>query len=269
MRAFARKLRLRAQAGRLRIALFNASPFDRRQRVVCLGDSHAEVFGHLQLPGFALDVCMANGATASGVENPNSVSNAGSIFRERLARARASQPVVVLLGEVDCGFVIWYSAQKRDTEVAVELERAVSRYLAFLADIRTRFERVIVVTPPPPTIADGQTWGEVANARREVRATQRARTELTLRFNDALRAGCERIGVGFCDVTARLLDPETGVVAAEFLNPDPLDHHLQWGRYAEVVAAALEPFLSGSAEACRGTHVTIDDEPQQVAVPQQ
>jgi hypothetical protein len=224
-------IRRRTAAQALRRARFRLS---RRTTVVCLGDSHAEVFEHVDVPGYAFDVYMVEGATASGVENPNSKTQAGTQFRARLAKARRDQPVVVLLGEVDCGFVIWYRAQRHGTSADEELARTVGGYASFLADVRP----TVVVSAPPPTIVDGQTWGDVANARSEIAASQRERTELTLRFNDAVRDVCAREGIAFCDVTPRMLGDD-GLIAERFRDADPLDHHLDSARYAELLAPAL------------------------------
>ena len=206
--------------------------------MICLGDSHAEVFEQLDLPGFALDVYRVEGATASGVENPNSQTQAGTHFRGRLRKASREQPVVVLLGEVDCGFVIWYRAAKHGTSVDDELARTLDGYASFLADVHASHPNLIVVSAPPPTIVDGQTWGAVANARSEIAASQRERTELTLRFNDAVREICAREGLAFCDVTPQMLGDD-GLIAGRFRNADPLDHHLDSASYATLLAPEL------------------------------
>lgn len=232
---------VRAVRRRLQLARFNSRLLSRGVHAVAIGDSHAEVFRYVDIPGVELDLHMIEGTTASGLENPNSKTQALPLFRERIRHAKRWHPVVSLLGEVDCGFVIWYRAQKYGTSVDTELEHALSSYATFLGEIAARGHHVVVVSPPPPTIVDFQTWGEVANARREVTATQHERTELTLRFAEGLRA----FGYPLLDATTPLLDPATGLIDERFRNPDPLDHHLNFAEYAPVVAAGLAPLLPG------------------------
>jgi hypothetical protein len=68
-------------------------------------------------------------------------------------------------------------------------DRAIASYSRFLLEVAASFE-VVCVSTPLPTIQDGNDWGDVANARREVTATLVERTTLTLQFNRQMRAFC-------------------------------------------------------------------------------
>jgi hypothetical protein len=79
----------------------------------------------------------------------------------------------------------------------------------------------------------------VANLRKTVTASQRERTELTLRFNSELRRRCMELGVVFVDVTSGHLDPRTGLIDPRFLRETEHDHHLADEPYARLIAGQL------------------------------
>jgi hypothetical protein len=242
---------LRARAFRSRAV----SRLTRREHVLALGDSHASVFNRLELPGMRFRVKPVWGATASGLPNPNCKTKAAATFRRQLDRAEPWHRVVLLLGEVDCGFVIWDRASRHGLDVQEQLTLTLDGYEAFIADVRSRaFSRVSVLSAPLPTIGDDRSrWGDVANLRGTVTASQRERTELTLRFNAELRERCGRLGVEFLDVSTATLDPQTGLIQRRFVRDDQ-DHHLVHAPYAELIASALTG-PAGEKEGTRALHL--------------
>ena len=121
--------------------------------VLTLGDSHGAVFRHPtfadRFPAVAWETVVVPGATASGLDNPNdSRTQAYPIFRRALDTT-AARRVVVTLGEVDTGFVIWYRAAKHRESVFTMLDRAVAAYADFLAGIVGTFD-VLGLSPLCP-----------------------------------------------------------------------------------------------------------------------
>jgi hypothetical protein len=215
-----------------------------RTHVVCLGDSHIQIFHHVAagglLPQAWFSVCCIPGATAQGMVNPFSVTDALNTFRSRLDMAATWQPIVFQLGEVDCGFLVWYRAQRDGISVGSQVETSLANYAAFLDEVLSRgYGDVYVLSVPLPTIRDGQDWGEVAHARRTITATQSERTELTLSYNERLAEISAARSAVFVDVTSFQLDPVTGLVADSLLHPDRANHHLNPAPYARVVAEKL------------------------------
>lgn len=195
-----------------------------------IGDSHIEAIIRAAEQGllnrFAL-VKKVGGATAVGLRNPNSHTDALAKFRAVLLPARRDCIPIIQLGEVDCGFVIWYRAAKFGESVETQMDESLAAYFSFVDGLRREGYPTIVVTAPIlPTIRDGQDWGEVANARREVTATLQQRTKLTLRYIEALRDGARLRDLPFVDLTPDLLDSSTGVVAEAYRHPNPTNHHL-------------------------------------------
>lgn len=215
-----------------------------RTRTLVLGDSHAWVFLHplfdLRFPKSVFEVCWVAGATASGLENPNSKTQAGPTF-ERAIQKYPSQIYILLLGEVDTGFVIWYRAQKYQASVDEMLTLAVDQYANFIRRLRA-LGKVIVVSAPLPTIPDENQCGEVANLRKQVKATQRERIDLTLAFNRRVAQACAAEGASFVGLDALSLD-ERGLVKKELLNLNPCDHHYDPLAYARLLARELERAL--------------------------
>lgn len=212
----------------------------RRERILVLGDSHAQVFRNwrfrLYMPCTRFDLRIVGGATLSGLDNPNSKTQAGTIFRSALENANATR-VVTLLGEVDTGFVIWYRAGSRRTSLESALGIALHNYESLLR-AAIQVAPALVVSAPLPTIGDGQTWGDVANLRKEVTATQVQRTELTLRFNKEMQKVAEAIPCGFLSLDNACLGDD-GRVASQLLNDDPLDHHYNVDRYAGLLGPRI------------------------------
>ncbi|MFZ2405847.1 MAG: SGNH/GDSL hydrolase family protein [Methylobacter sp.] len=210
------------------------------QEILVLGDSHSPIFNHPlfkeKFPHLFFNVLTVIGATASGLENPNSQTRAYPIFREAILQSTAKQ-VIIMLGEVDTGFVIWYRAQKYQESVSAMMDKAVDSYSRFLAELKMRFE-VVCISTPLPTIQDGNDWGDIANARREVTASQVERTALTLEFNRTMQQFCEQSNIRYIMLDAESLG-ENGIVKASLLNNDSSDHHYDPEQYSRLLADRL------------------------------
>ncbi|WP_226911360.1 SGNH/GDSL hydrolase family protein [Gallaecimonas mangrovi] len=215
------------------------------QEVLVLGDSHASVFKKELLkkafPGFFVSTCAVGGATISGLENPNSKTKALDKFRKALKSARPAY-IVLLLGEVDTGFVIWYRAEKYQAPVAEMLEKAVNNYQAFIAEVAA-LAPVICISTPMPTIRDDNDWGEIANIRNDINATQQQRTALTLAFNKQMASYCQQQGHHYLWLDNESLGPD-GLVAPYLLNKDPCDHHYDDATYSGLLIKHLQDVLA-------------------------
>jgi hypothetical protein len=105
--------------------------------VYCLGDSHAKVFQYVDqnnyLPRTIFRCVIVGGATALGMVNPNSKTNALLTFQRKLGSISQRDHILFLLGEVDCGFVIWYRAAKYGLTVQAQMEESLRNYKRFIA----------------------------------------------------------------------------------------------------------------------------------------
>jgi hypothetical protein len=169
------------------------------------------------------------GATASGLRMDR-VSKTGALdtFLGALIPEDPGLLPVLQLGEIDCGFIIWYRADKYKESVESQLHYSLNNYLVILKTIRDAGygRRMIVTSAVPPTILDGQLEGEVASARSAVTASLKDRTALTLEFNAHLKTRCDIESIRYVDIASDFLDAKTGLIADKFRHPNVLDHHL-------------------------------------------
>jgi len=213
---------------------------------LCLGDSHTFAFKytseHYLWLHTLFNMKIVRGATAFGLANPNSKTDALNIFSNYLSSLQENKvDILMYLGEVDCGFVIWYRAEKYNMGIDEQFELSLNNYKTFIEQfVSEKARNIIICSAPLPTILDGQTWGEVANLRREVKATLRERTDLTLRYNNALREISKQNGYQFLDLEQITLDAETRLVKQEFRNTNPLDHHLNYEKLSPHIRKALK-----------------------------
>lgn len=213
-----------------------------QEPILVIGDSHVDVFRHHEtmFSGYFLDIVSVIGASVSGLENPNSVTQAFPLF-ERAIRKSKAKLCIVLLGEVDTGFVIWYRARKHGLPVEEMLEKAVSTYSGFLDGI-SRDKTVICISAPLPTILDGQDWGEVANKRKEIDASLVDRTRLTVQLNRDMQEFCHQRGHSYISLDSVSLG-ENGVVKESLLNKSKSDHHYDQEAYLKILKPSLRDTL--------------------------
>lgn len=214
------------------------------KRIHCIGDSHVKMFQyvadhHLWLRT-QFHFCMVQGGTAMGMVNPNSKTQALNKFKDYLQIVSNNDKLLFCLGEVDCGFVIWYRSKKYGLSVDDQFNHSIQSYCQFLNWVEDEgFKDIIVASVPLPTILHGQEWGEVAKARREVQSTLQQRTDLTIRYNEYLRNYCLKRRWSFLDYEQDILDPKKRTVLPYFRHPNPLDHHLNEIRISPILNQKL------------------------------
>lgn len=210
---------------------------------IIFGDSHISAIRYADERGWVSKKCEfieVGGATAVGLRNPNSATNALDIFRKYLLPPKANSIPVMHLGEVDCGFVIWWRAARFAESVEDQLKYSVDSYRDFVRDILySGYSTVVITGATIPTILDGQDWGEVANKRRDISVSLKERTHLTIRYNAKLAEIAKIHNCPFIDISAEVLNPDTGVIDDHFRAEDPRDHHLHAERAGRLWARAL------------------------------
>ncbi|MGC2456573.1 MAG: hypothetical protein WA435_01075 [Gallionellaceae bacterium] len=133
------------------------------------------------------------------------------------------------------------STKKYGASVADMLVRTVEVYMGFIQELSERYE-VIVVSTALPTIVDGASLGEVVNARKEITASQKARTDLTLEFNRLVNRHCHQHGWLHVNVDIDSLGPD-GLVRSDLLSQNQLDHHYDQRAYAELLAGKIKDVI--------------------------
>jgi hypothetical protein len=239
-----REKRARAQILRTRRSVLSAPVADRLARVTsrrilnCFGDSHAVVFRYMShrrlLPHTILDVMEVRGAAARGLSNPHSATMARARFMQAISRLPPDRPILTLVGEIDCGSLIWDRATQRATAPEQELKGSVASYLEMLdAVAKGGHTSLIVSAVPYPTLE------KYTNERAHVTATLDERMSMTKAFNDELRQWCDRHAAAYLSYD-EVLDRQTGRVRPEFHHKDPRDHHYRTATFAPVLANELK-----------------------------
>jgi hypothetical protein len=93
-----------------------------------------------------------------------------------------------------------------------------------------------------PTIEDDNDWGEIANLRKEVKATQLQRINLTLEFNQAMQTFCEENNMSYISLDRDSLG-ENGLVDPYLLNEDRNDRNYDREKYTNLLIDRLKPIL--------------------------
>ncbi|MGQ1787116.1 hypothetical protein [Saccharicrinis sp. GN24d3] len=212
-----------------------------------LSDSHGEAFKYIDWGNFNItpSYCIVQGATASGLANPNSKTKALPIFTNYLkTRVKKNDTIIFQLGEIDCGFTIWLRAEKKGLNINKQLEETLKNYTRLLkfASYKTQ-NKVIVTSAIPPTIEDDQDFGEIANLRKEVKANLVERTNLTKSFNLKINEICIQESFTFIDLDRTLIDTDKLVVKQEYKNNNHLDHHLEPTKLAQLLESELSKIL--------------------------
>ena len=212
-----------------------------KETINVFGDSHTFVFNQINetfpYSRFYFNVLTVHGATAQGMVNPNSQTNALEIFYAKIDEiTNKNEKIIFLLGEVDTGFVIWYRAMKYNETVEFQMERSITNYFNFLIKLNgIGFTSIYVMSAPLPTIKDSQEWSNVTNLRREITNSQEERTELTLQYNKRLQEECLKNGFTFIGFDGALLDQKTGIIKPIYLNDaEKYNHHLKHAPYGKL-----------------------------------
>lgn len=217
-----------------------------RMPIYCLGDSHIAIFNEgclrKRLPFAQFHTVRVDGATASGLPNPNSKTQAGAIFMDALKKIQDGGVVIVCLGEVDIGFVVWLRAERPNETLLRAFFKTVNHYKSFLQSIATRC-KLVVLSAPLPTIRDHDLTTIVGNLRREVKATQKDRTRLTVLFNKYIERYCHAANIDYISLDADCMDSMTGIIKEEFRHPDKTNHHYSPVPYGVTIAGKLRKKL--------------------------
>ena len=159
------------------------------KKIIVCGDSHTRVFRFMNNKQniFHFDVCEFGGATAQGMVNPNSKTNALPIFINKIKKSKKEDKIIIMLGEVDCGFVIWVRSKRYNISVDKQTENSTENLFKFIEKIINNFsyskEDIIVTGSILPTIKDSTNKKYLNGARCEVDVSQKIRTAKTLEYN--------------------------------------------------------------------------------------
>ncbi len=200
-------------------------------KILCCGDSHTNVFNYCNSvqKDFVFEVCFVPGATAQGTVNPNSKTNALKVFTKRIKDTQADK-LLIMLGEVDCGYLIWVRAKREKISVDEQINICINNLFTFLENVletnkNYKNEDIILAGAILPTIKDSTDKKYLYGARSEVDVSQKERTNKTIEYNNLLKNKCKTCGYKYIDITSSIIGIND-VVNDHFLTTGPADHHL-------------------------------------------
>lgn len=209
-----------------KILLFGDSHL--RENILPLNQTHRDV---------VFDCCSVSGATAQGAVNPTSQTNALNVYIEKIKNISLHDFDLIgtMLGEVDCGFVIWYRAQKYNISIDEQLNTTVNNLFKFINTHLlkgTNADKIVVLGSILPTITD-DARGDVAHLRSTITVSQKDRTHLTLKYNNLLKSKCDELGFNYIDITSNTIS-SNGRIDQKFLSLDATNHHLDFNKVGNI-----------------------------------
>jgi len=206
-------------------------------KIYAVGDSHSRVFSKIA----NITNCFVDGGTNMGLKNPHSKTNARKRITNFFNDKKVNEDTLIfLMGEVDCGFVIWYRKEKYNDTLESQFNESLNNYFDFILEFKDRFKKVCICDVPPPTIGDNdKVIGEVANKRLGIKATLKERTDLTIKYNNKISEFCEEHNFTHLKYTEEILN-EDGVVDKSYKNKNPKDHHLDSDKYSKLLHNKLK-----------------------------
>jgi lysophospholipase L1-like esterase len=216
------------------------------RRILVLGDSHCGIFeycfDHGMLVPHWLNCDIVGGATAYGLNNDASVTQAWQKFDHALRRFASYDVVVIMLGECDCSFALWKKAQHLNVPPESLIEHSLAGIRRLVLKIRnapkSNVRTIILAGAILPTVDDLSTPIQDNELRREVGASQAQRTALVLAFNEKLEQQAATLDIPYFDLTAQIIDRETGLIDQRFVGRAD-DHHLSFPAGAQLYCSAL------------------------------
>ena len=186
-------------------------------QILVLGDSHTEVFRFIDtenLNYFFPYICTVTGATSQGVININSKTDAFNIFNETINKyGKKTNKLLIMLGEVDCGFLIWVRAKKEGISLDEQIDLSINNLFLFIESIlkleNNDYEKsdIIITGCILPVVHDNKLLRTIhgTGIRAEAEVSQKLRTEKTLEYNQKLKTMCLKNGFQYIDITSQTM----------------------------------------------------------------
>jgi len=215
-----------------------------KNQILALGDSHIRVFEHsifsYLMPQYNYKICYVPGATAYGIWNLQSQTNAYKKFMEALETYNYEE-IIVTLGEVDISYTLWYLSAKTEKPLEMLLELSIQRYKTFLHTL-VSYAPIKVLSTSFPTVNNVKECDDsISGVRKSVCISQKERTQLALKFNDKIKAFVEnQSDMQYFDFNSMALDTKTGTVKHWLLNKKNIcDHHYKRLIYALMIVSKI------------------------------
>jgi hypothetical protein len=172
-----------------------------------IGNSHARTF-KLQ-PGMIAHVISA--ATAHNLAKENSTTSSRKRLFDSLSRVnRRRDAVIMVFGEVDCRFHIYYQYMKNEKKLTIEelIDHTISNYGKVLTELKDKGFHLYVCSVVPAS------WREHSTAY-PFYGSPDMRSRITRIFNNKLQILCTENGICFIDMYKPAAD-DNGLIKPEY-----------------------------------------------------
>lgn len=201
----------------------------KKKRILILGDSHVHTFFCIKDPHLDIQICKRQSATAYGLMNPDSQSNAHNFFRGFLknkktpnmnhpqevffADLKEKKPdyIGVHLGEIDIRSVVFKKDPKNYKDTLMKsvsnLEQFCVKYICPLISKN----RIIMLAPHLPKNPEEQWLGKYPECN------LKQMTEYALFYCKKLKTMARRNGFKYMDIIGNIYDPKTKTAYEKYL----------------------------------------------------
>ena len=133
-----------------------------------------------------------------------------------------------MVGEIDCGSLIWTESMKKKTTIDHQLSVSTGNLFEFIKKyVLDHFDsnKIVICGSILPTIADDVKWGNSRNIRKGTNASQSDKTKLTIEFNNILKEFSISNNINYIDITDDIIS-DSGLIDSVYLDDNELEHHL-------------------------------------------
>lgn len=217
----------------------------KKKVVLCVGDSHSEIFSYsklnLEFHSTIFFSYAVNGATATGIRNPVSKTNARNKILFYLKMIPRSVNIFTSFGEVDCGFLFWYKNQKYKLKLETQVEKAFGNYVKFINYVKKiGFNSIGIYNIPLPTLDYYNPVTYKWSLRKLVKVNIENRANVTSNFNKKLKLLCKDNGYKFIDTNKTIFNRNKRRVYEKYINKDMNDHHIKYCTAYKVLIKELK-----------------------------
>ena len=215
-----------------------------------LGDSHSrklfsdkfesweeskphETLNYLQ-NDFHFTTSSVPGATAHSILKNKSKTNAHYWFVKSLDTYGNKDYIGLLIGEIDCNFLIWKKTDIKNQTIDKCLNETILRYRKFVENYmiaKHSSHKIILIGVTLPSIHDPNQHFDVGkdlvrNFEGGFIPDIKSRTELTILFNKKIKEIATDLKCNYLDITDQTLDKKAGTIHEEYTHGLNVDNHL-------------------------------------------
>lgn len=192
-----------------------------------------ETLNYLQ-NDFHFTTCSVSGATAYGILKKKSKTNSHKWFVDSLNTCGNKDYIGLLIGEIDCNFLIWKKTDIENQVIDNYLDETILRYRKFVENYmitKHSSQKIILIGVTLPSIHDPNQHFDankklVRNFESSLIPDIKSRTELTLLFNEKIKEIAIDLKCNYLDITNQTLNKKTGTIHEHYTHGLNVDNHL-------------------------------------------